>query len=78
MPTCSDEADGSTPEYIVVGVGRERWVCIDGFVRAATNPLRSSSVMTDDCVDLSLTSFSLARVGMRGLNFLYGYVYIVD
>jgi len=40
------------------------------------NPLRSSSVMTDDCVDLSLTSFSLEKVGMRGLILEYVCMYI--
>jgi hypothetical protein len=42
---------------------------MEGFVRAATNPLRSSSVMTGDgeSVELSLISFSLDKAGMRGL-----------
>ena len=46
FPTCSEEAEGSTPEYIVVGF--KRWVCTEGFVRAAIKPLFSSSDMTGD------------------------------
>jgi hypothetical protein len=48
FPTCREEAEGSTPEYIVVGF--ERWVCMFGFVRAAMKPLFSSSDMTGDTV----------------------------
>jgi hypothetical protein len=40
---------------------------MEGFVRAATNPLRSSSVMTGDIVEFSLLNFSLYEAGMRGL-----------
>jgi hypothetical protein len=64
FPTCREEAEGSTPEYIVVGF--ERWVWIEGFVRAAMNPLFSSSDMTGDMVWFHLLIPSRSR-GMRGL-----------
>jgi len=66
LPTCNEDAEGSTPEYIVVGFGRERWLWIFGFVRAATNPLFSSSDMTGDIVWFSLRNL-IESIGMRGL-----------
>lgn len=64
FPTWSEEAEGSTPEYIVVGF--DRWVRMEGFVRAAMKPLFSSSDITGDTVWLSLRSLSRDE-GMRGL-----------
>jgi len=66
LPTCNEDAEGSTPEYIVVGFGRERWLWIFGFVRAAMNPLFSSSDMTGDIVWFSLRNL-IESIGMRGL-----------
>jgi hypothetical protein len=64
FPTCSEEAEGSMPEYIVAGL--ERWVWIEGFVTAAMKPLFSNSDITGDTVWLSLRSVARSR-GMRGL-----------